>query len=86
MIKIFFSYVHVNLIIRHIFFRWHIMESLVDENKYSITDSGWMMYETFTENLNTLNKSLPISLFNKCWPILATKMSTVSIQLMSNVI
>ncbi|XP_060843962.1 RAD50-interacting protein 1 [Rhopalosiphum padi] len=56
--------------------KWHIMESLVDENKYSITDSGWMMYETFTENLNTLNKSLPISLFNKCWPILATKMST----------
>lgn len=56
--------------------RWHIMESLVDENKYSITDSGWMMYETFTENLNTLNKSLPTSLFNKCWPILATKMST----------
>lgn len=61
------------------------MESLVDENKYSITDSGWMMYETFTENLNTLNKSLPTSLFNKCWPILATKMSTVSTQLVSSV-
>ncbi|XP_060856696.1 RAD50-interacting protein 1 [Metopolophium dirhodum] len=56
--------------------RWHIMDSLIDENKYSITDSGWVMYETFTENLNTLNKSLPTSLFNKCWPILATKMST----------
>ncbi|XP_022164709.1 RAD50-interacting protein 1 [Myzus persicae] len=56
--------------------RWHIMETLIDENKYSITDSGWVMYETLTENLNTLNKSLPTSLFNKCWPIFATKMST----------
>lgn len=55
------------------------MNSLTDENKYSITDSGWNMYETFTENLNTLNKNLPISLFNKCWPVLATKFSTVSI-------
>lgn len=60
------------------------MDSLTDENKYSITDSGWMMYETFTENLNTLNKSLPTSLFNKCWPILATKMSTVSRLLISH--
>lgn len=59
------------------------MDSLIDENKYSITDSGWMMYETFTENLNTLNKSLPTSLFNKCWPILATKISTVSVLLVS---
>jgi len=59
------------------------MDSLVDENKYSITDSGWMMYETLTENLNTLNKSLPTSLFNKCWPILATKMSMVSVPLVS---
>lgn len=54
------------------------MNSLTDENKYSITDSGWNMYETFTENLNTLNKNLPISLFNKCWPVLATLFSTVS--------
>lgn len=55
------------------------MNSLTDESKYSITDSGWNMYETFTENLNTLNKNLPISLFNKCWPVLATKFSTVSV-------
>lgn len=54
------------------------MSSITDESKYSITDSGWIMYETFTENLNTLNKSIPISLFNKCWPILASKLSTVS--------
>lgn len=59
------------------------MDSLIDENKYSITDSGWMMYETLTENLNTINKNLPTSLFNKCWPILATKMSTVSVSLVS---
>lgn len=55
------------------------MNSLIDENKYSITDSSWIMYETFTENLNTLNKLFPTSLFNKCWPILANKMSTVSL-------
>jgi hypothetical protein len=54
------------------------MSSITDESKYSITDSGWIMYETFTKNLNTLNKSIPISLFNKCWPILASKLSTVS--------
>lgn len=59
-------------------FRWHIMSSLNDENKYSITDSGWIMYESLTENLITLNKSLPMSLFNKCWPMLATKLSVVS--------
>lgn len=59
-------------------FRWHTMTSIMDENKYSITNSGWIMYETFTENLHTLNKSVPISLFNKCWPILANKFSTVS--------
>ncbi|XP_025419598.1 RAD50-interacting protein 1 isoform X2 [Sipha flava] len=56
--------------------KWHIMSSITDESKYSITDSGWIMYETFTKNLNTLNKSIPISLFNKCWPILASKLST----------
>lgn len=55
------------------------MNSLIDENKYSITDSSWIMYETFTENLNTLNKLFPTSLFNKCWPILGNKMSTVSL-------
>lgn len=53
------------------------MDSLPDENKYSITNSGWIMYEKFTESLNTLNKKLPISLFNKCWPVLATKLSQV---------
>lgn len=54
------------------------MNSLKDDSKYSITDSGWVMYESLTENLNTLHKTLPISLFNKCWPMLATKFSTVS--------
>lgn len=53
------------------------MDSLPDENKYSITNSGWIMYEKFTESLNTLNKNLPISLFNKCWPVLATNFSKV---------
>lgn len=54
------------------------MNCLNDDSKYSITDSGWIMYNSLTENLNTLNKTLPISLFNKCWPMLATKFSTVS--------
>lgn len=53
------------------------MATLTDENKYSITNSGWIMYETFTENLHTLSKSIPLSLFNKCWPILASRLSTV---------
>lgn len=73
----------INVIYIKYVYRWHIMETLIDENKYSITDSGWVMYETLTENLNTLNKSLPTSLFNKCWPIFATKMSTVSVSLVS---
>lgn len=54
------------------------MSSITDENKYSITDSGWVMYETFCKILSTLNKNLPSSLFDKCWPILADKLSTVS--------
>ncbi|XP_050438401.1 RAD50-interacting protein 1 isoform X2 [Adelges cooleyi] len=55
--------------------RWHIMSSLSDNTKYSITDSGWVMYETFAENLDLLSKNLPIALFNKSWPILSTKLS-----------
>lgn len=55
------------------------MNSVSNENKYSITDSGWVMYESFTENMNTLNKKLPITLFNKCWPTLASTFSTVCI-------
>lgn len=59
--------------------RWHIMNSIRDENKYSITDSGWIMYESFSENLNSLSKKLPMSLFNKCWPALVYKLSMVSL-------
>lgn len=55
------------------------MNSILDENKYSITDSGWIMYESFSENLNSLSKKLPVSLFNKCWPALVYKLSTVSL-------
>jgi len=55
------------------------MNSLTDENKYSITNSGWIFYETFSKHLSTLNENLPISVFNKCWPKLAIKLSTVGI-------
>ncbi|VVC45233.1 Hypothetical protein CINCED_3A025352 [Cinara cedri] len=55
---------------------WHIMSELTDTNRYIITDSGWLMYETFTESLNTLNRNLPISLFNKLWPVITDKFAT----------
>lgn len=51
--------------------------NLSNENKFCITESGWIVFELFTENLNTLNKTLPVSLFNRCWPILVTKFATV---------
>lgn len=54
------------------------MNQLTDMTKYSITDSGWLMYEQFTESLNTLNTNLPISVFNKIWPVITDKFATVS--------
>lgn len=51
--------------------------NLSDENKYCITESGWIVYELFADSLNTLNKLLPTSLLNRCWPILVAKLSTV---------
>jgi len=57
------------------------MKSLTDENQYSITDSGWIFYEAFSTHLNTLRQNLPLLVFNKCWPKLAFKLSTVSIHL-----
>lgn len=54
------------------------MNSIQNENKYSITDSGWMMYESVSENLTALSEKLPVSLFNKCWPALVYKLSMVS--------
>lgn len=54
------------------------MNQLTDTNRYIITNSGWLMYETFTESLNTLNRNLPISLFNKIWPVITDKFAMVS--------